>query len=169
MSSNNYSWQSGQGYGCPGITHEIKTPDTIKDIWTLRPVPSTEFRPGSRCASHFAWGAIFAKKCKEAQKHILKPTKSWTKWGTQSSAKSGTQGCKLSGRRILKSYRAKYVLKVEDPEIIPGNILSQDRGSWDHTRQYTFSGYRILKSDQVIYLLWIKDPEIITGNVLTLD
>ena len=29
----------------------------------------------------------------------------------------------------MKSYQAIYFLKVKDPEIIPGNILSYDRGS----------------------------------------
>jgi len=43
--------------------------------------------------------------------------------------KTGTQGYKFSGQRILKSYQAIYFLKIEDPEIIPGNIPSQDRGS----------------------------------------
>ena len=43
-------------------------------------------------------------------------------------------------QRILKAYQAIYFLRLEDPEGIPGNILSQDRGSWNHTRQYTFSG-----------------------------
>jgi len=37
----------------------------------------------------------------------------WTKSGT----KSGTQGYKFSGQR-----------DIEDHEIIPGNILSQDKG-----------------------------------------
>jgi len=27
-----------------------------------------------------------------------------------------------------KSYQAIYFLRIEDPEVIPGNILSQDRG-----------------------------------------
>ena len=41
----------------------LRDQDKIKDIWTSRPVPSTEFRGGSRCASHFAWGVIFEKVC----------------------------------------------------------------------------------------------------------
>jgi len=44
----------------------------MKDIWTSRPVPSTELRGGSRCASHFVWGAIFAKCSQEVQKHIVR-------------------------------------------------------------------------------------------------
>ena len=31
-----------------------------------------------------------------------------------------------------------YFLKTEDPEIIPGNIHAHGKGSWNHTRQYTF-------------------------------
>ena len=64
-----------------------------------------------------------------AETHSKTPTKSWTTSGTKSGTKSGTQGYKFSGQRILKSYQAIYFLKIEDPEIIPGNILSQDRGS----------------------------------------
>ncbi len=41
---------------------------------------------------------------------------------------------------ILKSYQAIYFLRMEDPEIIPGNILSK-----------------------------IEDPEIIPGNILCKD
>jgi len=31
-----------------------------KDIGAFRPAPSTEFRGGTCCGSHFGWGAIFA-------------------------------------------------------------------------------------------------------------
>ena len=64
-----------------------------------------------------------------AETHSKTPTKSGTKSRTQSGTKSGTQGYKFSGQRILKSYQAIYFLKIEDPETIPGNILTQDRGS----------------------------------------
>jgi len=61
--------------------------------------------------------------------HSKTPTKSWTQLGTRSGTKSGTIGCKFSGKRILKSYRAIFFVKIEDPEIIPGNVLSQDTGT----------------------------------------
>jgi len=35
-----------------------------------------------------------------------------------------------------------YFLKIQDTEIIPGNILSKDRWFWNHTRQCTFYRYR---------------------------
>ena len=63
-----------------------------------------------------------------AETHSETPTQSWTKSGTKSGRKSGTQGYKFSGQRVLKSYQAIDFLKIEDAEIIPGNILSQDRG-----------------------------------------
>ena len=62
-----------------------------------------------------------------------------------------------------------YFLITKDPEIIPGNILSYRKGSWNHTRQYTFLSQRILKSYQAIYFLMVKDFEIIPGNVLSYD
>ena len=43
---------------------------------------------------------------------------------------------------ILKSYQAIYFLKVEDPEIVTGNILSRVR---------------------------VENPEIIPGNILSQD
>ena len=66
--------------------------------------------------------------------------------------------------------------------IVPGNILSKDIVSWDHTRQYTYFrsrilksysctrqytyfGSRILKLYQAIYLLQIDDSETIPGNI----
>jgi len=36
--------------------------------------------------------------------------------------------------RILKSCMARYFLKIEDPEIIPCDMFSYEKGSWKHTR-----------------------------------
>ena len=44
-----------------------------------------------------------------------------------------------------------YFLMATDFQIIPVNILSYDKGSWHHTRQYTFLWQRILKAFQAIY------------------
>ena len=46
-------------------------------------------------------------------------------------------------------------------------ILSDDKGSRNHTRQYTFLELRTLKSYQATHFLKIQDPEIITGNILS--
>ena len=39
---------------------------------------------------------------------------------------------------VLESYQAIYFLKIDGPGIIPGNLLSKDRWSWNHTRQYSY-------------------------------
>ncbi len=39
------------------------------------------------------------------------------------------------------------------------DIHSYERGSWNHTRQYTFLSHRILKSYQAICFLITQDPE----------
>ena len=46
-----------------------------------------------------------------------------------------------------------YILMVQDPESVPGNILSEDKGSSKHT----------------VYFLKTKAPEIIPGNILSED
>jgi hypothetical protein len=67
------------------------------------------------------------------------------------------------------SYKAIYIFMTEDLEIIPGSIHFYDRGSWNHTRQYTFLWWRILKSCQAIYILMTEDLEIIQGNIHSYD
>ena len=57
--------------------------------------------------------------------------------------------------RTLKSYQAIPFVKVQDPEIIPGNILSRT--------------YRILIEYHTIYFLKIADPEVIPGNTRSKD
>ena len=69
----------------------------------------------------------------------------------------------------LKAYQEINFLKTKDPESIPGNILSQGKGSRKHTRQYTFLSQRILNSYQAIDFLMVKDFEIIPGNILSYD
>ena len=82
---------------------------------TLRPAPSTEFRGGSCCASHFLWGAIFA---------FLLPGGSETYSKTPTKSRDNVRD---KVRYTVENPRIQ-ILRAEDPEILPGSILSQDGG-----------------------------------------
>ena len=69
------------------------------------------------------------------------------------SDQRGGWGTYFLWQRTLKSYQAIYFLMTEDFEIIPGSILSYDRGLWNHTRQYTYLQQRVLKSYQACTVL----------------
>jgi len=41
-------------------------------------------------------------------------------------------------QRLPQSVHTVYFLKADDPTSVPGSILSEDRESLSHTKQYTF-------------------------------
>ena len=44
----------------------------------------------------------------------------------------------------LESYQAIYLVKVDGPGIIPGNILTKDRWSWNYVYEnQTFDMFRV--------------------------
>ena len=53
----------------------------------------------------------------------------WDRWSW-----NYTRQHTYSGSRILKSYYAIYLLRIKNPEIIPGSIPNQDVWYWNHTR-----------------------------------
>ena len=91
--------------------------------------------------------------------HSKTPAKSWTMSETKAGAKLRPQGSKFSGQSTLEAYQAIYFRRIEDPEILPGNILSQDTDAetlpgniltfgsrlLNHTRQHTYFGSRSLQ------------------------
>ena len=60
-----------------------------------------------------------------------------------------------------------YFIKIEDPLVIPGSILSKDRGPLIIPGSILSNGRGLVpQSYQAAYLLMREDPSIIPGSIL---
>ena len=107
-------WHSDQGSIFPGTHQDSRSRKNISEHSDQ--LLAQNFEAVLAVIAIWAVDTIFAKNQQEVQKHIL--------------------------RHSQERYRIRdsslYFSMTKDHEIIPGNMLSKDRGSWNHTRRYTF-------------------------------
>jgi len=142
---------SDQGSKLPG-THQDASFVEDKDIAAFRPAPSTDIQDGTCCDSHLGWRYHI---CKNSQGGVEAHSKTLTREIQSQGLKFILSDDKGSWHytkrytflesRTLKSYQTIHVLNIQDPGILPGDILSKNTGPWYHTRQCCFFRYRFLK------------------------